>query len=147
VLRDVEPWTPFLEVDNGRDDLFGLLRIGGDHNSVIGNHFSEVVDSAAIRPEGATPVVIRLLSGVGNYVATNHIVALDVRSAPQDSAYAAQVEALLTTAARAVLPVTTVHVDAGSSANTILDSGTRAEVVADAALNAVRLSPTVGSFA
>jgi inulin fructotransferase (DFA-I-forming) len=147
VLRDVEPWTPFLGVDNGRDDLFGLLRISGDHNSVIGNHFSEVVDSAAVRPAGTSPVVIRLLSGVGNYVATNHVVALDVRSAPQDSAYAAQVEALLTTAARASLPVTTVQVDASSSANTILDSGTEAEVVADPELNAVRLSPTVGSLA
>ena len=51
-LRDHEPWTPFLGVDNGLDDLFGLLRISGSNNSVIGNHFSEVIDSLSIRPSG-----------------------------------------------------------------------------------------------
>jgi inulin fructotransferase (DFA-I-forming) len=36
-------------------------------------------------------------------------------------------------------------VDPGSSRNTILDSGTDTEVIADRALNAVRATPTVGS--
>lgn len=143
LLRDLEPWTPFLAIDNGRDDLEGLLRIDGDHNSVIGNHFSEVIDRAAIRPAGATPVVVRLSGGSGNFVSTNHVVALDVRTTPNDSAFAGQVEALLTTETAGVLPVTAVMVDSASTRNTILDSGTDAQLLVDVAANAVRASPTV----
>ena len=33
-LRDHEPWTPFLGVDNGLDDLYGLLCVSGSNNSV-----------------------------------------------------------------------------------------------------------------
>lgn len=144
-LRDAEPWTPFLGVDNGLDDSFGLLSIAGSNNSVIGNHFSEVVDKAAIRPPGATPNIIRLTEGRGNHVANNHIVALDVPATSGDSAFAAQVDALLTTGTSAGFPVTTVMVGAGSARNTILDSGCDAEVVADRAVNAVRATPMIGS--
>jgi hypothetical protein len=143
-LRDLEPWTPFLDVDNGRDDLFGLLRIDGDHNSVIGNHFSEIVDATAIRPAGATPVVVRLVAGEGNYVSTNHVVALDVATKPNGSAFSGQVEALLTTEAVGILPVTAVMVDAASTGNTVLDSGTSRELTVDAVANAVRATPAVG---
>ncbi len=144
-LRDQEPWTPFLGVDNGLDDLTGLLRIEGSHNSVIGNHFSEVVDSRSIRPTGATPVIIRLASGVGNFVSTNHVVAKDVQHTADDSCFEAQVEALLTTQAASGLSVTTVMVDQASSGNTVLDSGSDDQVVADRAANAIRPTPTVGS--
>lgn len=144
-LRDLEPWTPFLGVGNGRDDLEGLLRIEGNDNSVIGNHFSHVLDTAAIRPSGATPVVVRLLAGSGNLVSTNHVVALAVRATSHDSAFSAQVEALLTTDAAGVLAVTTVRVDPASTGNTILDSGTVTQLAVDAAANAVRVSPTVGA--
>lgn len=144
LLRDHEPWTPFLGVDNGRDDLYGLLRIDGSNNSVIGNHFSEVIDSQGIRPGGATPVVIRLAAGSGNYVATNHVVAMDVHAKSSSSAFAAQVDALLTTEASDHLAVTAVLVDSGSVRNTILDSGTDAEVSADRTINAVRPTPTIG---
>ena len=48
-LRDHEPWTPFLGVDNGLDDLNGLLCVSGSNNSVIGNHFSKY-DSDAQAP-------------------------------------------------------------------------------------------------
>jgi hypothetical protein len=143
LLRDVEPWTPFLDVDNGRDDLYGLLRIEGDHNSVIGNHFSQVLDAGAIRPVGATPVIVRLVSGSRNLVSTNHVVALDVPTKPNGSAFSGQVEALLTTEAVGILPVTTVMVDSASTGNTILDSGTDAQLAVDAAANAVRASPTI----
>lgn len=143
LLRDLEPWTPFLDVDNGRDDRYGLVRIEGDHNSVIGNHFSEVVDASTIRPVGATPVVVRLLGGSGNFVSANHVVALDVPTKPNGSAYSGQVEALLTTEAAGILAVTTVLVDPASTGNTILDSGTDAQLVVDVAANAVRASPTV----
>lgn len=142
-LRDLEPWEPFLATDNGRDDLYGILRIDGAHNSVIGNHFSEVVDAAAIRPAGAKPVVVRLLSGAGNFVSTNHVVALDVPTKPHGSAFSGQVEALLTTEATGILPVTTVQVDSASTGNTILDSGTAAQLLVDLAVNAVRATPSL----
>ncbi|GAB3095454.1 NosD domain-containing protein [Isoptericola nanjingensis] len=143
VLRDHEPWAPFLGVDNGLDDTYGLVRIDGEDNSVIGNHFSEIVDSRKIVPSGATPVVVRLVSGGGNHVANNHVVAKDVRAATGDSAFSAQVDALLTIEAARRLPVTTVQVDSGSVRNTVLDSGDEAQVVMDRSVNAFRPTPTV----
>ncbi|MGO4237172.1 NosD domain-containing protein [Pseudarthrobacter sp. YAF2] len=143
-LRDHEPWTPFLGIDNGLDDLHGLLCVSGNNNSVIGNHFSEVIDSQTIRPEGATPVIIRLMEGAANFVSSNHVVALDVNATSSDSCFEAQVDALLTTGAANGLAVTAVQVDAGSTRNTILDSGTEAQVVADRAANAIRATPGLG---
>jgi inulin fructotransferase (DFA-I-forming) len=145
LLRDHEPWTPFLGIGNGLDDLNGLLCVDGSNNSVIGNHFSLIIDSPSIRPAGATPVVIRLTAGTGNFVSTNHVVALDANPTSSDSCFAAQVDALLTTEASAELSVTTVLIDSASSGNTILDSGSDAQVDADRAANAMRLTPTVGS--
>jgi inulin fructotransferase (DFA-I-forming) len=144
LLRDHEPWTPFLDIDNGLDDLYGLLRINGSNNSVIGNHFSEVIDSQRVRPTGAVPVVIRVVGGAKNYIASNHIAALDVNAKSHDSAFAAQVDALLATDGSAELPVTTVAVDKSSSRNTILDSGRDEQIVADRTLNAVRPTPAIG---
>lgn len=144
-LRDHEPWTPFLGIDNGRDDLYGLLTVNGSNNSIIGNHFSEVIDSQSIRPSGATPVIIRLVDGNANYVSTNHVVALDVHAKSSGSAFAAQVDALLTTDGSAHLVVTTVAVDSESAGNTILDSGNDIQVDFDRAANAFRATPMIGS--
>jgi inulin fructotransferase (DFA-I-forming) len=144
LLRDHEPWTPFFGVDNGLDDLYGLLRVSGSNNSVIGNHFSEVLDSLSIRPAGATPVIIRLAAGSGNFVSTNHVVAMDVSARSSDSAFSAQVDALLTTEATNGLAVTTVMVETGSAGNTILDSGSDDQLSVDTALNAVRATPAIG---
>ncbi|CCQ47135.1 inulin fructotransferase [Pseudarthrobacter siccitolerans] len=146
-LRDHEPWTPFFGVDNGLDDLTGLLCVSGSNNSVIGNHFSEVIDSQGIRPAGARPVIIRLMAGAGNFVSNNHVVALDVDSASSDSCFEAQVDALLTTGTSAGLAVTAVMVDSESTRNTILDSGSDAQVSADRAVNALRFTPAVGAEA
>jgi inulin fructotransferase (DFA-I-forming) len=110
---------------------------------VIGNHFSEVVDAQAIRPPGATPVIVRLVSGTGNYVASNHVVGRDVRASAGESAFAAQVDALLRTGTAGQLEVTSVLVDAGSDHNTVLDSGDETQVKMDRAVNAFRPTPTV----
>ncbi len=142
-LRDLEPWAPFLGVDNGLDDLAGLLTVDGSHNSIIGNHFSEVIDSQGIRPADATPIIIRLKTGGANFVATNHVVAMDARATPSSSAYEAQVDALLATTGRSGLAVTAVHVDAESTRNTILDSGTEDQVVVDTTINAFRATPSI----
>ncbi|WP_447946492.1 NosD domain-containing protein [Microbacterium lacticum] len=144
ILRDHEPWTPFLEIDNGMDDDFGLLHIVGNNNSVIGNHFSEVVEISKLRPAGERPVIIHVADGEGNYIANNHVVALDIDGSSSDSAFAAQVDALLSTAGTRRLPVVAVNVAATAPGNTILDSGVDAEVVADRSKNAVRGTPTIG---
>lgn len=143
-FRDHEPWTPFLGINNGLDDLYGLLHISGSNNSVIGNHFSEVIDSQNIRPVGATPVIIRLTAGSGNYVSNNHVVAMDVHAESSDSCFSAQVGALLRTEASDDLLVTAVMVESEATRNTILDSGSDAQVVADRAANAFRATPAVG---
>jgi inulin fructotransferase (DFA-I-forming) len=145
LLRDHEPWTPFFGVDNGLDDAYGLLRVDGRDNSVIGNHFSEVVDATHVRPAGSAPVIIRLVSGGGNFVSSNHAVGKDVRTTSGDGAFEAQVDALLATGSAAPLALTTVHVDSDSVGNTILDSGTQRQVLVDAAANAFRPTPTVTS--
>ncbi|WP_416403383.1 right-handed parallel beta-helix repeat-containing protein [Arthrobacter sp. LFS091] len=142
-LRDHEPWTPFLGIDNGLDDLHGILTVSGSNNSVIGNHFSQIIDSASIRPEGATPVIVRLREGAGNFVSNNHVVAMNVHSSTSDDCFEAQVDALLATDDVEDLAVTAVQVDPASARNTILDSGSDAQVVADRGTNAVRATPTL----
>jgi len=142
-LRDNEPWAPFRGIDNGLDDSVGLLRIEGDGNSVIANHFSETVDAGTIKPLGTAPVIMRLAAGSGNYVANNHVVASDIRAKASDSSFSAQVAALLTTGADGRLPVTTVLVDAASVANTVLDSGDDNQVVIDRSANAFRPTPAI----
>ncbi|NOU90166.1 right-handed parallel beta-helix repeat-containing protein [Paenibacillus sp. LMG 31460] len=144
-LRDHEPWTPFLGIDNGLDDLYGLLYISGNNNSVIANHFSEGINTQNIKPVGATPVIIRIVSGNGNYISNNHVVATEVHAKISDSCFSAQVDALLTTEASEPLTVTTVLVEKESLQNTILDSGSDAQVVMDKTVNAFRATPTRGA--
>lgn len=60
--------------DNGLDDLYVLLYISGNHNSIIANHISETIDTRYIKPSGVVPVIIRVVSGKGNYISDNHIV-------------------------------------------------------------------------
>lgn len=143
-LRDHEPWTPFLGVDNGLDDTFGLLRIAGSNNTVVGNHFSAVIDSTT-RSSGATPVIIRMTEGNSNYVATNHAVGLDLSATTSDSCFEAQVGALLETGAARKMNVTAVMVDNAAVGNTVLDSGTDAETVMDRTANVFRPTPTLAS--
>ncbi|MNS36168.1 Inulin fructotransferase [DFA-I-forming] [compost metagenome] len=144
-LRDQEPWAPFLGIDNGLDDLYGLLYISGNNNSIIANHFSEGINTQNIKPVGATPVIIRMVSGNGNYISNNHVVATEVHAKISDSCFSAQVDALLTTEASEPLTVTTVLVEKESLQNTILDSGSDAQVVMDMTVNAFRATPTPGA--
>jgi inulin fructotransferase (DFA-I-forming) len=146
-LRDREPWAPMLGYDNGLDDQFGLLHINGDGNSVIANHISETIDRRFIKPTGGKPVIIRLVSGGGNYVANNHIVATSevalTRDVANSECFETQVGAILATADRTELEVVAVHVEQGCIGNTILDSGTEAQVMIDQAVNAFRGTPTL----
>ncbi len=140
-LRDHEPWAPLQERNNGLDDLYGLLHINGNNNSVIGNHFSAIIDTKYITPSGATPVIIRIVSGNENYISNNHIVATEAHINSSDSCFSAQVGALLTTEASRPLTVTTVLVESRSLRNTILDSGSDLQVSMDKTVNAFRATP------
>ncbi|WP_077610288.1 NosD domain-containing protein [Clostridium sp. Marseille-P2415] len=147
-LRDHEPWPPMQAYDNGLDDLYGLLYISGNNNSVIANHISETIDTQYIMPSDATPVIIHVVSGNGNYISDNHIVATTEASEAQavetGSCFSAQVGALLTTDKLETLAVTTVLVERESLQNTILDSGSDVQVVMDKTVNAFRATPTPG---
>jgi len=141
-LRDHEPWSPMQEYDNGLDDLYGILYISGNHNSVIANHISETIDTQYITPSGAAPVIIHVVSGKGNYISSNHIVATTESSKMQavttDSCFAAQVGALLNTDKLEALDVITVLVEKESLQNTVLDSGSDVQVVMDKTVNVFR---------
>jgi len=147
-LRDREPWAPMLKYDNGLDDLFGLLRIDGSNNSVIANHISETMDIQYLKPPKAKLVIIHLVSGAGNYIANNHIVATTeiskIPDAPNSACFTTQVGALLSTDNLKPLQVTAVLVEAGSVRNTILDSGSDDQVLMDRTVNALRGTPVPG---
>lgn len=144
-LRDHEPWPPMYAYDNGLDDLYGLLYISGNHNSVIANHISETIGTQYLKPSGVTPVVIHIVSGRGNYIANNHIAATTDATKAQDgevdSCFSAQVDALLTTDQLMELDVTAVLVEKESYHNTVLDSGSEKQVVLDREANAFRATP------
>lgn len=149
LFREREPWAPMQAYNNGLDDLYGLLYISGDNNSIIANHISETIDTQYIMPAGATPVIIRVVSGKGNTISNNHIVATtetsDVQAVADASAcFSTQVSALLSTQGLETLTVTTVQIEAASQQNTVLDSGTNDQVVIDKTLNAFRATPTPG---
>lgn len=140
-LHDHEPWAPLQRRNNGLDDTFGLLSINGNSNTVIGNHFSEIIDKDQISPKGATPVIIHVVAGNGNYISNNHIVATKAELTSSDSCFASQVEALLTNDATEALEVKTVMIEKQSVGNTVLDSGSEAQVELDKQSNAFRATP------
>jgi len=148
-LRDHEPWPPMQAYDNGLDDLYGIMYISGNNNSVIANHISETIDTQYITPSGATPVIIHVVSGKGNYISNNHIVATTEASEAQavvtGSCFSTQVGALLTADKLEVLDVTTVLVEREALQNTILDSGSDVQVLMDKTVNAFRATPTIGA--
>ena len=149
-LRDREPWAPMTPYDNGLDDQFGLLRISGNSNSVISNHISESIDTKFLKPHDLRPVIIRLVSGRGNYVANNHIVATTeaavTNDAPNSACFSTQVGALLSTDKLVPLDVIAVLVDQDSAQNTILDSGTDEQILMDKTVNAFRRTPRPGEY-
>lgn len=141
-LRDNEPWTPLIGVDNGLDDQYGILRISGSNNSVIANHISETVSPSTIKPADKKPIIIRLVSGNGNYIAANHIVAMaEMEAEASEACYAAQVNALTSRDRRRKLDVVYVLVDEMSEENIILDTGSEKQVVMDRGRNVFRPVP------
>lgn len=144
-LRDNEPWAPLMDCDNGLDDGYGLLHINGNHNSIIANHISETISTKTIRPSGAKPVIIHIVSGRENFISNNYIVATTdadcSRDEVSDSCFSAQVNALTDTDRRVSLDVTAVLVENEAVHNIILDSGSDGQVVLDREANAFRPTP------
>ncbi|PDT80265.1 NosD domain-containing protein [Sinorhizobium sp. BJ1] len=147
-LRDREPWAPMQKYDNGLDDLFGLLQIDGSNNSIIANHISETIDTQYVKPPAVKPVIINVVSGSGNYIANNHIVATteisQIDDAPNSDCFSTQVGALLSTNNLKALEVTAVLVQKGATRNTVLESGYDEQVEMDKTMNAFRGTPVFG---
>ena len=147
--RSREPWPPMRQHDNGLDDLYGLVYISGNYNTVTANHFSEIIDREFITPADAKPVIIRIASGRNNYVNANHIAALTEEATEskeaQDSCYSAQVEAMLSISRSKEIDITAVVVDPAAVKNTVLDTGTEAQTVIDRKANAFRPLPEIGA--
>ncbi|WP_312274179.1 NosD domain-containing protein [Pseudescherichia sp.] len=145
LLRDREPWPPMQGYDNGLDDTFGIVHINGDNNSVIGNHISASLETLHITPPGATPVIVHIVTGRGNYISGNHIVATreptDVQSTEAGSCFTTQVGALLATERRVAHEITAVLIAPAATHNTVLDSGCESQVSLDKSLNAFRATP------
>ncbi|WEV69076.1 right-handed parallel beta-helix repeat-containing protein [Bifidobacterium sp. ESL0775] len=148
LYRTTEPWPPMKRYDNGLDDRHGLIRVDGSNNSIIANHVSASLNAADIKPQGAKPVIIRLVEGNGNYIASNHLLALTqgISESGDDndqSCFSAQVESTLSNKAATTVPTINIQVDGASAANTILDSATADQAVVDTSKNAFRPLPAV----
>ncbi len=144
-LRTREPWPPMQAHNNGLDDLYGIVYISGSNNSLIANHFSEIIDRQYIVPEGVMPVIIHIVSGNGNYISDNHIVTTAESSGVSvdriSSCFSTQVANLMVGEKTEILGVMTVMIEQGSVGNTILDSGTEYQVEMNKSLNAFRATP------
>lgn len=149
IYRAHEPWPPMQDHDNGLNDLYGIVRIDGNNNSLIANHFSDILDSTSINPIGTTPVIIHLINGSGNYIASNHIVATtetedsleEEEKDNSDSCFSTQVTAMLSGEAARSINFLAVQVDPPSSHNMILDTGTSSQIRMDKTSNACRPLP------
>jgi inulin fructotransferase (DFA-I-forming) len=57
------------------DDLYGMVHLNGNDNSVTANTFSFDVPAGSIVPSGATPTVVLVRGGARNQLATNKLVS------------------------------------------------------------------------
>ena len=74
------------------DDLYGMVQVNGNDNSITANTFSFNVPAANVVPTGATPTVVLVKGGTGNYLATNKLVAnIPVRHVLDSSSSATKV--------------------------------------------------------
>lgn len=57
------------------DDLYGMVHLNGNDNSVTANSFSFDVPANEIVPSGATPTVVLVKGGARNFLATNKLAS------------------------------------------------------------------------
>ncbi|MCC8066555.1 MAG: right-handed parallel beta-helix repeat-containing protein [Clostridiales bacterium] len=146
-LRDHEPWPPMQGYDNGLEDSCGLICVSGNYNTITANHISESIDTRYLKPAGVCPVIIHLLSGQGNYIGNNHIVATTEKTEQEvlenSACFDAQVGALLNSDRLKELPVTAVLVEKEAVCNTILDSASEEQAILDRKQNVFRAIPAM----
>ncbi len=121
-----------------------LMHINGSYNSVMANHFSEVMEPEKTEQTGTLPVIIHVVSGKENFISNNHFVVTAKKAEDAettDSCYMAQVGALLETGESQELSVITVKIEKESVRNTVLDSGSMEQVILDRKRNAFRPIP------
>ncbi|UZX01467.1 fructotransferase [Arthrobacter sp. CDRTa11] len=114
-LRQMEPFDPLKPYNNGLDDLFGLVHVAGNSNTVTGNHFSYDVPAGSVNPPSQPPTMVLVASGNNNFIATNNTVAS--------------------------VPVRTVVLDAATAGTKVLDCGTSAEFQAHGSPHSFRATP------
>lgn len=88
---------------SGYDDLYGLIHLNYNNNTITCNLFSLDMTTAAVTPAGATPTMILVGGGAANNVANNHFASN--------------------------IPATTVVLDASSTGTKVLDSGSSSQVL------------------
>ena len=145
ILRDSEPWEPMKNVGSDVKDSFGLVRIEGSRNSIVGNHISECMDLKSLNPKDQKPVIIDLFRGIKNYIAMNHIVATvgsgENLDSDEDACFLAQVGAILSGGSCGELEIIAVKIEEESKYNVILDTGVDEEIIADREKNYIRAIP------
>lgn len=104
LMREPEPWGPMQMYGNGRDDLYGIVQINGNSNSIMDNKINVKINPDQVVPAGASVTVIHIISGTGNYISDNHVTG--------------------TTMNGEELPYNAVLMREGVIGNTVLDSGT-----------------------
>lgn len=121
LFREREPWGPMQGYSNGKDDLYGILQINGDRNSILCNKITVELDPTYVTPSGAAVTVIHVITGTENLISTNHVTGR--------------------TTTGSTLPITAVLFRDGVIGNTVLDSGKDSETAFDKTQNAFRASP------
>lgn len=145
LLRDDEPWLPFVRVSNGMGDSEGLVIFEGSRNSFVANHISVLSKETATNDSDEEIVVIKIASGEENFVSNNHVVARVVNVNASEDCFESQVGAITSQSKSMVGKVWFVDVESASVRNRILDSGEGHQVRLDASANAFRATPSLGS--
>lgn len=113
--RQVEGFPPFIDVDNGLDDDFGVVQINGDGNTVSSNHVTLIIPPERLHPAGVVPAIFRVAKGDRNQIGNNHVISnLDVH---------------------------TVRLDAGTTNSHVFDSGSEEQFLSDSDSFGFRATP------
>lgn len=113
--RQVEGFPPFIDVDNGLSDDFGVVQVNGDGNTITSNHVTLLIPPDRLQPPEVIPTIFRVKKGDQNLIGANHVIAnLDVH---------------------------TVHLDAGTTNSHVFDSGRDAQFHSDSESFGFRPTP------
>lgn len=121
IFREHEPWGPMQRYNNGKDDLYGIIQINGNRNSVLCNKITIELAPEDVIPSAVAVTAIHMITGTENLISTNHITGH--------------------TPTGKKLQVTSVLFRNGVIGNTVLDSGKNNETSFDKTKNVFRATP------